>query len=315
MSMNFIDISSWQVGLDLNTLFAKNPKLDGVVVKTTGGATYYQLGCDDWIRQLIKMKKPFGFYHFLNDDGKSSGAVKEAEFFVNKCKDYFGIGVPFVDYEGNGLKCGTGYLKTFMDKVFELTGIKMVVYCSLSVVQSGNFKAIADAGYGLWLAQYANNKFTGFQDNPWQKGSVAPFNFYMMLQYSSNGRLNGWNKNLDLDKFYGDLDAWNKYAAKQAKTETTEKVKTVDEIAQEVIAGKWGNGIVRKNKLVKAGYDYNAVQDKVNELLKKTVDLTKIAKEVIAGKWGNGIVRINKLKKAGYDYKAVQAKVNELLKK
>ena len=43
--------------------------------------------------------------------------------------------------------------------------------------------------------------------------------------------------------------------------------KTLDELAQEVIAGKWGNGQERKDKLINAGYDYNAVQNKVNELL------------------------------------------------
>lgn len=51
------------------------------------------------------------------------------------------------------------------------------------------------------------------------------------------------------------------------KKPTTAK-KSVDTIAKEVIAGKWGNGSERKNKLTAAGYDYNAVQKKVNSLLK-----------------------------------------------
>ena len=45
--------------------------------------------------------------------------------------------------------------------------------------------------------------------------------------------------------------------------------KTVDELAREVLAGKWGNGAVRKQRLTAAGYDYVAVQQRVNELLKK----------------------------------------------
>ena len=49
--------------------------------------------------------------------------------------------------------------------------------------------------------------------------------------------------------------------------------KTVDELAQEVIAGKWGNGQERKDKLTQAGYDYNAVQNKVNELLSSSQPL------------------------------------------
>ena len=43
--------------------------------------------------------------------------------------------------------------------------------------------------------------------------------------------------------------------------------KSVEEIAREVIAGKWGNGEERKKRLIAAGYDYNAVQAKVNALL------------------------------------------------
>ena len=44
--------------------------------------------------------------------------------------------------------------------------------------------------------------------------------------------------------------------------------KSVDEVASEVIQGKWGNGAERKNRLIAAGYDYNEVQKRVNELLK-----------------------------------------------
>lgn len=53
-----------------------------------------------------------------------------------------------------------------------------------------------------------------------------------------------------------------------ATTNTAAPKKTVDELAREVIAGKWGNGATRKEKLTAAGYDYSAVQKRVNELLK-----------------------------------------------
>ena len=43
--------------------------------------------------------------------------------------------------------------------------------------------------------------------------------------------------------------------------------KSIDEIAKEVIEGKWGNGDARKSSLEKAGYNYAEVQKKVNELL------------------------------------------------
>lgn len=44
--------------------------------------------------------------------------------------------------------------------------------------------------------------------------------------------------------------------------------KTIEEIAKEVIAGKWGNGVIRKTKLTVAGYDYKEVQTMVNKILK-----------------------------------------------
>lgn len=52
-----------------------------------------------------------------------------------------------------------------------------------------------------------------------------------------------------------------------AEKKETAKLKSVDEIAKEVIRGEWGNGAERKEKLTTAGYDYAAVQKKVNELL------------------------------------------------
>ena len=63
------------------------------------------------------------------------------------------------------------------------------------------------------------------------------------------------------------------YSKVQAKVNELLAVKNVPakksniEIAKEVIAGKWGNGTNRKNKLTAAGYDYTAVQKEVNRLL------------------------------------------------
>lgn len=54
----------------------------------------------------------------------------------------------------------------------------------------------------------------------------------------------------------------------EAVAATTETKKTVQEIAKEVIAGKWGNGEDRKKRLTAAGYDYDTVQAKVNAMLK-----------------------------------------------
>lgn len=90
--------------------------------------------------------------------------------------------------------------------------------------------------------------------------------------------------------------------------------KSTNEIAFEVIFGKWGRGKARKKKLEKAGYDYDKVQKRVNTLLTRR-SVNTIANEVIAGKWGSGEVRKKRLKKCGYNYITVQKKVNEILEK
>lgn len=92
--------------------------------------------------------------------------------------------------------------------------------------------------------------------------------------------------------------------------------KSIDEVAQAVIRGEYGNGRDRREALEKEGYDYNQVQERVNELMsgntKKSVD--EVAREVIAGKWGNGAERKQRLESAGYNYNEVQRRVNQLMK-
>lgn len=94
-------------------------------------------------------------------------------------------------------------------------------------------------------------------------------------------------------------------------------IKSNDTIAREVIAGKWGNGPDRVNRLKKAGYDPSAVQAIVNQLVSPQKPSRKsnetVAREVIQGKWGNGPDRKRRLEAAGYNYNAVQSIVNRLV--
>lgn len=97
--------------------------------------------------------------------------------------------------------------------------------------------------------------------------------------------------------------------------------KSVDELAKEVIDGKYGNGDARKNAL---GSRYSEVQAKVNEMLagnskpstptpapKPQVDILELVKKTIRGDFGNGEVRRKAL---GSNYDEVQRQVNLNLK-
>ncbi len=107
---------------------------------------------------------------------------------------------------------------------------------------------------------------------------------------------------------------------KETMEESSESVikpseKNTEQIAKEVIAGKYGNGEQRKEAL---GSLYKEVQAKVNEILlgKKTDKRSneEIAQEIIEGKWGNNPERKQKLLAEGYDYSAIQEIVNQKLK-
>ena len=98
--------------------------------------------------------------------------------------------------------------------------------------------------------------------------------------------------------------------------------KSVDEVAQEVLQGVWGNGEERFNSLTNAGYDAQTVQNRVNSLLSgetttdyvdNATDLDSVANEVLQGLWGNGQERYDNLTNAGYDAQAVQERVNSIL--
>lgn len=62
------------------------------------------------------------------------------------------------------------------------------------------------------------------------------------------------------------LCPWIEYTEEKPK-EPHKPTLTVDQVAQEVVAGYWGNGIERKKKLEAAGYNYAEVQKRVNELI------------------------------------------------
>lgn len=81
-----------------------------------------------------------------------------------------------------------------------------------------------------------------------------------------------------------------KYSSGSSDSAPVTPTKTVDELAQEVLDGKWGNGTDRKERLTAAGYDYSAVQAKVNALVKKQ-ESTPVYYTVKSGDTLSGIAK------------------------
>lgn len=232
----------------------------------------------------------------------TSAAIKGAEWILKQIKGYdFELPI-YCDMEdasiaGLGKKTLTDITDGF-NRTIKAAGYTVGIYANKYWFDSKLNPSVKK--YHTWIAHYTSG--TGKY-----KGE------YEMWQNSSDGSVSGVKGRVDTNYLYEDVFASDKPSAPKPSTTTAKK--TVDEIAREVINGKWGNGDERKKKLTSAGYNYNAVQKKVNELVSATKkkSITEIAKEVIRGKWGNGSARKSRLEKAGYNYNAVQKKVNELL--
>lgn len=107
----------------------------------------------------------------------------------------------------------------------------------------------ADADYngGTWISTLGQN----------QGGASGP-----------NGGAAFNITNVSANNFLGAF-RFKRWIRTPAPTPKPQPTKSVDEVAQEVINGKWGNNPERKKALEAAGYDYNAVQKKVNQLCNK----------------------------------------------
>lgn len=121
------------------------------------------------------------------------------------------------------------------------------VYNGLFRVQVGAFRLKANAD--KYLKEVKAKGFDGF---------VTKVGSYYKVQVGA------FSKKANADAMLAKV---KKAGFKNAYVTTDTKKKSVDEVAREVIAGKWGTGSTRKTALEAAGYDYAAVQKKVNELL------------------------------------------------
>lgn len=301
MTLNGIDIASYQAGIDLSAV-----PLDFAIVKATQGTGYINPDYARAISQVLGAGRLGGAYHYVS----GGNAVGEADHFVDVVGGNVGRVVLAIDWEqgDNSAWGNTAYLDAVVARVIERTGVKPMIYCSQSVVAS--IASIASArDCGLWVAQYADMNPTGYQQRPWNEGAYA----CAIRQYSSAGRLDGWAGNLDLDKFYGDREAWAKYAGASGAPAPAPADplagKSDEQLAAEVLAGKYGDGDARRAAL---GARYDTVQAIVNAKLSdplagKSDD--ELAREVIAGRFGDGNARKQAL---GNRYDAVQAIVNQL---
>ena len=264
MTLDGIDISSYQSGIDLTVV-----PCDFVIIKATQGTGYVNPDSDRAYQQAKRAGKLRGTYHYFG----GGNSVAEADYYANNIKGYLRDGLLAIDWEAeqNSAWGNEAYLEQLVRRVIERTGIKPLIYSMAS--RYAQVAAVAKKlDCGLWIAEYADMNPTGYQAHPWREGAYA----CAIRQYASTGRLNGWGGNLDLNIAYMTRDQWAKYvnpggkpaaAPAPSKPAPAPARKSEDAIAAEVIAGKWGNGQDRVNRLKKAGYNPATIQAKVNAKL------------------------------------------------
>ena len=301
------DISAWQDKISVaNFKKAKASGIDYVLLRVgyTGSSSKsptIDSVFENNYANAISAGLPVGIYYYSLATSTAM-AEKEANFVIKKLKGKNITYPVYIDMEDNTYqrKCSKATLASVCNtfcNIIKNAGYIPGVYASLDWFNNriGNITA----QHTKWVAPYYKEcQYKGAYD---------------MWQYTSSEKVDGIASKTDVSWCYKDF-------AKAVKpTPVTPPKKSVNELAQEVIDGKWGTGDARKKALTEAGYDYNAVQKKVNEMLKPkamayggtlpTLNLKKTNAEVIADtiKWAIWIAGDNNFH---YGYTSKDKKIN-----
>lgn len=250
-----IDISKYQQGMQITDV--KKAGYEFVIIR--GGNTGYgaqrskrkDTCFEDFYKQCKAAQMPCGVYYYSCATNMQEG-IDEAAFLYENCLKGKQFEYPvYIDVEneywqGTHKKSVTDAVIGFCDTLEKL-GYFTGVYASLSWFENKLETKRLDR-FTKWIACWSAKKpavnYTGF--DLWQNSDSGVIGKYVF----------------DTDHAYKDFPAIMKRIGKNG-------FKTADEIAQEVILGLWGVGADRKQKLTAAGYDFETVQRKVNEILSK----------------------------------------------
>ena len=306
-----IDISKWQKGFDFDK--AKAEGVEFIILR--GAYSNSKDSCFDGFYKSCKDKGiPVGVYHYSMAQTVQD-AKNEAKLMLSILKGKQFEYPIYLDVEDKtqaklGKSALTSIIKTYCDTL-EDAGYYAGIYSTYSYLNS--YTNIAELRkYDKWIAQWYTHRSFTIDHGMWQFGGET--------NYLRSNNVAGVV--CDQDYCYKDyptimrksgLNGFKKTDDTNTSPVEEKPLKSVSEVAKEVIDGKWGNGDDRKKKLTAAGYNYDEIQAKVNELCKPKKTVDQLAREVIAGQWGTGLNRKQRLTAAGYDYNAVQKRVNELL--
>ena len=260
--MKGIDVSHWQDNIDFSKV--KSSGIEGVIIKAGGSDAgfYTDSRFNDNYNKALNVGLHIGTYYFVGKNclSKEDG-IEDAKRFINIIKNKkFDLPV-YIDVEAQP----SGQQEKVTDAIIgfcnemEKNGYYVGVYASdiFGFKDRINLSRI-NGRYSLWVARYGSKPTYATNYDVWQ--------------YSDSGKVNGINGNVDMDEIIKDFPTIIKNAGLNGYSKTSSQPvnptkKTIDELAREVINGKWGNGADRKARLTSAGYNYQEVQNRVNQIL------------------------------------------------
>lgn len=202
------DISDWQ-----SRMHAGATAGDFTIVKATESDWYVNPSCDRHYQQAKDDGQLLGVYHFARPS-EGNTAREEAEYFVRHTEGYQGDAIFFLDWEDGSQLWNVPWAHEFLTHVNNIAGVKPAIYQSESVVNSWDWSPVANDDFGLWVAKYRDmvSDYGYDMSTAGNAPTVKWWSFYMMWQWTSQGRLDGYDGPVDFDVFYGDANAWMAYA-------------------------------------------------------------------------------------------------------
>lgn len=269
-----IDISTHQGKINLAAL---KDKIDFVIIRVGFGVSGT---IDNKFKRNADLCKslgiPFGFYWYsyaLNE----AGAEAEANAFLKAIEPYrndYSYGCWFDMEDADGYKRKKGMPSNEMLRkicakfcsIVENAGYYVGIYASSSWFNN-QLRGEELERYDKWIAQWptSGGKQKGLNTKPESRNNLN------LWQFTSDAYIEGYDGRLDANYAYRDyptiINNIRTDMEPEIKEEPVVVLKSINEVAQEVIDNKWGNGLERKEKLIAAGYDYIEIQKKVNEIL------------------------------------------------
>lgn len=263
--MKIIDVSVHQGNINWNKVAADG--VEGAVIRAGYGKgnkdQMFQANIEGAIDAGLKYIGAYWFSYAYTAEMAVNEAIYANEI-LEPYKEKLNLGVYF-DWEYDSMN----YAKKNSAAMSRNTITEMnVLFCE-------NIRKLGYIGGYYLNYDYQNNyidtsKLKGFRK--WYAWYNSALNTDCYLwQYSSSAKRDGINGNVDINELVGSVPETSDYSQEVDR-------KSNQELAQEVIEGKWGNGYTRKNRLTKAGYDYEEVQRIVNEMLNTSTSEIYIVK-------------------------------------